>query len=167
MTSDPGSVARRMAEFEQLCRRQGMPMTVQRRAVLEAVLEREDHPTADQIFEVVQGRLPGVSRTTVYRVLDALVGLGVIARACHQGATTRFDAKTHRHHHLICEACRRVVDYEAPELDAVPLPEVAGVGFEIRDYSIQFMGLCAACRAGTPAEPDGPTRPAERQPSGQ
>jgi Fur family transcriptional regulator, peroxide stress response regulator len=52
----------------------------------------------------------------------------------------------------VCEACRRVVDYEAPGLDELPLPEPAEIGFEVRDYSIQFTGLCAACRraAGEP-----------------
>jgi Fur family transcriptional regulator, peroxide stress response regulator len=146
-------IAQRIAAFAEVCRRHGVPLTVQRRAVLEAVLERSDHPTADQVFDVVRARLPGISRTTVYRVLDTLVGLGMIGRAHHQGSVARFDAKTHRHHHLVCEACRRVVDYEAPGLDALPLPEPAATGFEIRDYSVQFTGLCAACRASAAKQP--------------
>lgn len=146
MESQPDPLGRRIAAFEEVCRRHGVPLTVQRRAVLEAVLERDDHPSAEQVFAVVRTRIPGISRTTVYRVLDALVGLGVIGRAHHQGSIARFDAKTHRHHHLVCEGCRRVVDYEAPGLDGLPLPEPAAIGFEVRDYSIQFTGLCAACR---------------------
>ena len=66
-------IAARLQEFEETCRRKGLPLTVQRRVILEAVLQRDDHPTADQIYEAVQERIPQLSRTTVYRVLDALL----------------------------------------------------------------------------------------------
>jgi Fur family peroxide stress response transcriptional regulator len=146
MNSTSAPIVDTMREFEELCRRRGMPMTVQRRVILEAVLTSDDHPTADDIYDRVRGRIPELSRTTVYRVLDTLVGLGVIGRAHHQGSAARFDAKTHRHHHLVCTSCRRMVDYEPPELNDLPLPELPS-GFEVRDYSIQFTGLCSECRA--------------------
>ena len=63
----------RLESFERLCRERGLSLTVQRRAVLEAVLDRGDHPTADQVYDEVKERLPGLSRTTVYRVLETLV----------------------------------------------------------------------------------------------
>src|SRR5512144_2336301 len=92
----------RVATLERVCRREGVPLTIQRRAVLEALLEHDDHPTADQILADVRGRLPGVSRTTVYRVLETLVGLGLAAKSCHPGSGARFDPETDRHHHLVC-----------------------------------------------------------------
>src|SRR6266567_7141121 len=74
---------KKITQFEELCRRQRLPKTIQRRVILEAVLDRKDHPTADQLFEDVRSRIPGVSRTTVYRALEALVQLGVVRRANH------------------------------------------------------------------------------------
>ena len=74
-------------------------MTVQRRAILETLAGHEDHPTADQVFEGVASRLPGLSRTTVYRVLETLVELGVIHKANHLGSAARYDPNTERHHH--------------------------------------------------------------------
>jgi len=140
--------------FEELFRRHCMPVTVQRRVILEAVLASDDHPTADEIHERIRDRIPEVSKATVYRVLDTLVGLGLIGRAHHPGSAARFDAKTHRHHHLVCTFCRRMVDYETPELSDLPLPAPAS-GFQVTDYSIQFMGLCPDCRAAARRE-DGP-----------
>ena len=142
----PNLIAERLREFETLCSRMGVPLTVQRRVVLETVLERDDHPTADQIIEVVKRRVPGVSRTTVYRVLDMLVNVGVIRRLHHPGPVARFDGKIRRHHHLICKKCNRVIDLENAKLDKLPLPNVRTEGFEIDDYSVQFIGTCAACR---------------------
>jgi Fur family peroxide stress response transcriptional regulator len=143
-------IQHRLEQFEALCRERGLPLTVQRRDVLKAVLERDDHPSADQIFESVKDRIPGLSRTTVYRVLDTLVGLGVIRRLHHPGAGARFDGKTHRHHHLVCRQCHRVIDVESKKLDDLRLPPNQRHGFEIEDYSVHFMGICQPCRENEP-----------------
>ena len=135
----------RIDEFEQLCRSRGMPLTVQRRMILEALLRREDHPTVDRIFEDVRKRVPGVSRTTVYRVLETLVKVGVARKVSHPQATARFETKTERHHHLVCLRCEKVVDLEDSSLNRVPLPDVRLHGFDIEDYSIYFRGLCSSC----------------------
>jgi Fur family peroxide stress response transcriptional regulator len=155
MDASSAAIAARMREFEELCRRQGTPVTVQRRVILEAVLASDDHPTADDIYDRICGRIPEISRTTVYRVLDTLVGLGMIGRAHHRGSAARFDAKIHRHHHLVCTSCRRVIDYETPELNELPLPEPPS-GFRVTDYSIQFIGLCPQCRAAAGGREDEP-----------
>jgi len=124
-------------------RGRGARLTVQRRVILEALRRRDDHPTADQILADVRGLLPGLSRTTVYRVLDALVRLGLARRVSQPGAGSRFDGRTHRHHHLTCLRCGRIIDYEDPRLDRLPLPRT---GLQVQDYSVQFVGVCAACR---------------------
>jgi Fur family peroxide stress response transcriptional regulator len=141
----------KLAEFEALCRSQGLPLTAQRRAVLRALAQRDDHPTADQLYEVVRHELPDISRTTVYRVLETLLRVGVIHRVSHPGSAVRFDAHTQRHHHLYCVSCGALTDLVMPELDSLPTPDTGRVGFEIRDYSVHFDGLCASCRAGVEA----------------
>jgi Fur family transcriptional regulator, peroxide stress response regulator len=123
-----------------------VPMTVQRRIVLEALARRDDHPTADQLLEDVREDFPSMSRSTVYRVLDTLVRIGLAVKTSHPGAAVRFDPTTERHHHLICLHCEKMVDLHEPELDALGLPDARRLGFEIRDYSIHFRGLCADCR---------------------
>jgi Fur family peroxide stress response transcriptional regulator len=135
----------KLDEFERLCRQQGLPMTVQRRAVLETLYGRHDHPTADQIYMDVSVRLPEVSRTTVYRVLETLVEVGAARKVSHPGAAARFEIHSHRHHHLVCMRCGRMVDLDDPRLDAIPLPKKGAQGFELEDYSIQFRGTCSDC----------------------
>jgi Fur family peroxide stress response transcriptional regulator len=139
-------IEQRLERFEALCRAEGLPLTVQRRDILKSVLERDDHPSADQIYGSVKDRLPGLSRTTVYRVLDTLVEAGVIRRLHHPGATARFDGKIDRHHHLICRRCQRVIDVESRTLDGLRLAASQRHGFEIEDYSVHFTGVCETCR---------------------
>jgi len=134
--------------FEALCREKGLALTVQRRAVLKDLAPRKDHPTADQVFESVGPQVPGLSRTTVYRVLDSLAKAGVIQEVGHLGTAMRYDPRVQRHHHLLCVECARVLDIEDPRLDALKAP--TGTGFEISDYSVYFKGRCPDCRKKRP-----------------
>jgi Fur family transcriptional regulator, peroxide stress response regulator len=138
----------RVAGFEAECRKRGLAVTVQRRTVFEALSARRDHPTADQVYDAVKGRIPGLSRTTVYRVLEALVDAGFARKVHHAGGVARFDPVTHRHHHLVCEACGRLVDLDDAAVPTLRLPEARGSGFRIKDYSVSFLGLCGACARG-------------------
>jgi Fur family transcriptional regulator, peroxide stress response regulator len=139
------AITDKMKNFEKLCKEQGVPLTVQRRAVLETLAGRLDHPTADQIFEDVTHRLPDLSRTTVYRVLETLVQLGVIHKAQHLGSAARYDPNTERHHHLTCLSCHKVMDMEDEILDQIQIPKSSSKDFEITDYSVHFKGYCADC----------------------
>ncbi len=143
-------IHQRLQQLEALCRQKGVPCTVQRRAVLEAVLASDEHPTAEQVIEAVRLRVPDVSRTTVYRILDMLSAWGLIRRIHHPGSAGRFDGKIHRHHHLICIRCGKVWDLEDSRLDRLRLPESQVRGFEIQDFSVHISGLCAECRRQPP-----------------
>jgi Fur family peroxide stress response transcriptional regulator len=138
--------AARVARFEAECRRRGLALTIQRRAVYEELAGRRDHPTADEVYDRLVARLPGLSRTTVYRVLETLVEAGFARRVQHAGTAVRFDPMTDRHHHLVCESCGRLADLEDARVPRVKVPDTRGKGFRIRDYSISFSGLCNNCR---------------------
>lgn len=135
----------RLSRSVDICREHGLAMTVQRRAILEELVSRRDHPSADQIFETVGERLPGLSRTTVYRVLEAFVRAGAARKVPHPDAVARFDPIFERHHHLLCEQCGRLFDLDDSEVRGFSPPRSLGT-FVVRDYSINFTGVCAGCR---------------------
>ncbi len=139
-------IAARLQEFEEKCRQKGLPVTMQRRVILEAVLQRDDHPTADQIYEAVQERVPQLSRTTVYRVLDKLSQLGAIRRVLLTGGTSRFDGMIRRHHHLVCTGCCKIIDIDDERLDQLSLPRRKMQGFKVEEFSVQVSGVCADCQ---------------------
>jgi Fur family transcriptional regulator, peroxide stress response regulator len=136
----------RLQQFERAHRDSGLPVTMQRAAVFEAVLEREDHPTADEVYAEVKTRLPRLSRMTVYRILNNFVLRGLMNKTCHPGSSARFDPKIHQHHHLVCLDCGGIIDLVEERLNKVVWPDVRRFGFEIEDYHIHFRGRCAACR---------------------
>jgi len=141
----PAEEQERIDRFFSAHRECGLPVTTQRRAVFEAIQERTDHPTAEQLYRAVRARLPQVSRMTVHRILGTFVSLGLVAKTCHPGSAARFDPKLHQHHHLVCLECGRIVDIEGPLLNGIRWPNVKAHKFEIEGYNIDFRGRCARC----------------------
>ncbi|OHB26082.1 MAG: hypothetical protein A2X84_07580 [Desulfuromonadaceae bacterium GWC2_58_13] len=137
----------KMQELTKACRINGLPVTPQRQAILEALAGRSDHPSADELFDEVRKQLKGISRTTVYRVLETLVRIGVVQRIGTEEARARFDADTRRHHHILCMGCGKLSDLKGIDIGEL-MPDSAEVaGFRIFNYSVQFTGLCAECLA--------------------
>jgi Fur family peroxide stress response transcriptional regulator len=132
------------------CQALGLPLTIQRRAILEVLLARDDHPTADAVAAALAERIAGISRATVYRTLETLVENGLLVRVSHHGAATRYDIRTDRHHHMVCDQCGAMTDFDEPRLDALRLPDLARAGFAVRDYSVEVRGLCRKCRRAPP-----------------
>lgn len=146
--------------LEDACRRSGIPVTVQRRVIFSALLERADHPTVDQIFAQVKDRIPGVSRTTVYRTLETLANIGLVRRTHHFAASARFDGNLEQHHHLVCTSCGKVIDFQDPSVTVSIPTDARRNGFMLLDYSVYFEGLCSACKRTTHAVKSHRAKPA-------
>ena len=119
-------------------RASGYKATPQRLAVLEA-LAAEQH----QSLEGIRGRCPGVGMVTVYRTLGLLSGLG-LARRLDLGSGPRYELAEDHHHHLVCEGCGKVTEFEHCPLD---LPGLSGASgdFRIRAHSLEVYGTCSEC----------------------
>ena len=136
----------RIESFRQLCRERKLVLTPQRRAILRAVLDLDDHPTADRVHAVLGRRRVRVSRATVFRTLESFARLGVITKACHPGISVRYDSRTDLHHHLVCLSCDRVIDISDGRLDTLPVPDTRRFGFVVSDFKVQLRGTCKECR---------------------
>ena len=132
--------------------------TVSRQAVLDLLRGKRGHWSAKDIHASLRGDGPGIGLMTVYRTLDLLERTGVVRRIALADGQARYELKptTKRghHHHLICTACGRIVDYSdfvSEESELVRKTEESLArkhGFRILDHNIEFLGLCAKCRNG-------------------
>lgn len=124
----------------------GLPMTTQRRALLEVLAGRLDHPTVDQLHAELTESLPEVSKTTVYRSLEVMEGIGLLQRVEHPGAAVRFDPNTEPHHHFVCTACGSLTDLPPAALKGAGELQVVGPdGGVVEEISVMVRGRCAAC----------------------
>jgi Fur family peroxide stress response transcriptional regulator len=149
-------VAARVDHLVERCRQAGMNVTPQRLAIYRALLETDDHPSPEALYERVRPGLPSLSLATIYKTLEALARLGLVGELPTTGNARRYDGNVDRHHHLVCVRCSRVSDYADPALDRIPPPSRLR-GFTAQHVSVHIHGLCAAC-AGAARPPSPPAR---------
>ncbi len=115
--------------------------TVQKTLILDTVRAMTTHPTADEVYDAVSARHPGIGRATVYRVLKSLAEEGLIRRVAVANAPDRFDLTLSRHAHCLCERCGRVFDFDLP----CPLPPADEKGFTPTEVNVMVTGICRDC----------------------
>ena len=101
--------------FERL-RAKGGRMTSQRRLILQTLDSVSDHPTAEDLFELVRQCDPSLNLSTVYRTLRWLEQEGLVStrRFDEDRRQERFDpGHPGEHYHFLCSNCKAVIEFEA------------------------------------------------------
>ena len=75
-----------------------LKVTPQRTAVLEALNNLNNHPTADNIKEYVVRNHPNIAVGTIYKTLDTFVEKGLVKRVKTEEDVMRYDAILDKHH---------------------------------------------------------------------
>jgi Fur family transcriptional regulator, ferric uptake regulator len=118
-------------------RGRGFKVTPQRLTVLRA-LAAEQH----QSLEEIRARCSEVGLVTIYRTLDLFSEIGALRRL-DLGDGPRYELAEDHHHHLICESCGDVSEFDECPLDLRLLKET---GFEVNSHSVEIYGRCTNCR---------------------
>ncbi|MBS2027127.1 MAG: transcriptional repressor [Deltaproteobacteria bacterium] len=145
MRMNETEVATRLERLAERCRDAGLAVTPQRLAIYRALLRSESHPDAEALYEAVRTEIPNLSLATVYKNLEALQQLGIIRELTPLHETARFDANLDHHHHLVCTACKAVLDLYDADLDGLQLPPTRLKGFKVSNIRVQVEGLCPEC----------------------
>jgi len=124
----------------------GLRSTPQREHVYRVLVQKRDHPTAEEVFIRVKRGTPDISMATVYNCLDALVKCGLVRLVVLDRGATRFCPNMREHCHFYCDSCDQVfdVDLTAQSITGIALPK----GFRADHYEIAVHGLCAQCAKG-------------------
>lgn len=132
----------------ELFHRKGLRVTPQRRAIFEALVQDDSHPTAEEIYQRVVPVMPDISRTTVYNTIHELVTLGELAEVEELSeAGTRYDTRTSKHHHLFCLLCKALVDVDR-RFKELELSTEERSGYQIVRQQVTFYGYCPNCHDG-------------------
>ena len=128
----------------------GVRFTPQRQAILEFLLSTECHPSAEEIYQHVKAKFPGVSLGTIYNTLNMLKQHGCILELSYGDLSSRFDGNPENHYHIVCLGCGKVEDFHRPLIDIDREVENKS-GFTVTGHRLEFYGLCPACQAGQSA----------------
>lgn len=139
------TVDRRIADFIAACRQHQLKVTPQRVAVYRELIQSEQHPTADMMFQAVRNEYPNMSFDTVNRTLLTFAGVGLVDVVEVFGGPKRFDPNIEDHHHLHCMACGQIIDFDHDNYTHLEVPAEIARRFTVISKRVVLKGLCAAC----------------------
>lgn len=131
--------------IDDLFQAHGVRLTAQRRIIWDFFTVHDRGCSIADAVAALQARKIG--QATVYRTVSLLIDVGLLRRVQATGGAAAYIAVLPGHRHpLICQECRRVVEFDACDLSV--LERLLGVqtGFTIRGHHLEVFGLCPACQ---------------------
>lgn len=122
----------------------GLRVTPQRFAVYSNLLERQDHPTAEQILNDLNQDAPTSSQATVYSSLQALQNVGLVREVLLEEGVCRYDANVLPHHHFRCKSCGAIEDIAWEKFQCIDLQQLRP-GLKVEEYEVTVHGQCDHC----------------------
>lgn len=137
-------------DLKEKLKQNGYKLTPQRQAVLEIIIEHNtEHLSSEEIYEYVRTKHPEIGLATVYRTLILLEKINLIYKHNFDDGFSRYELckqnEDHRHHHLICVKCGRVLEVKEDLLDNLEEQISKENKFKVIDHKVKFYGYCEYC----------------------
>ncbi len=126
-------------------RGRGYRLTPRRLSVVEVLDARGGHMTVEDILAAVQRKHPSTNKTTIYRTLELLHGLGVVVMTDLGGGHLEYELVGKRHHHLICEKCGQRIEVDDQFLEPLRQSLWDRYGFCTNLDHFALFGTCPSC----------------------
>ena len=122
-------------------------ITPQRLAVLKILAASEGHPSVDAIYQEVKALFPTTSLATVYKTVSLLKELNEVLELGFPDGSNRYDGyNPEPHPHAICMTCKKIMDPERMNIDALSEEMSRKTGYKIFHHRLDFFGLCPDCQ---------------------
>ena len=124
-----------------------LKITKQRRAVLNAFTECENHVSAEELYNLVTATEPKVGLATVYRTLALLTQSGLASELDFGDGQKRYEHKyMHSHHdHMICTECGKIIEFVNAEIEDMQDEICKKYKFKLIRHIHQLFGICKDC----------------------
>ena len=129
----PAGLAQKLADS-------GLRSTPQRELVYDVLLNKRDHPTADEVFARVKSGLPSISLATVYNCLETLVQCDLVRAVNFERSPTRYCPNLRPHAHFHDEQTGKTHDIDLPPELLEKVSAVLPVGYDAKSVEIIFRG---------------------------
>jgi Fur family transcriptional regulator, peroxide stress response regulator len=120
-----------------------LKVTPQRIAVLDAMINLNNHPSAENVIEFIKSNHPNIATGTVYKTLETFVEKGIINKITTDEDIMRYDAVLKKHHHLYCYESERIEDFFDEDLNSLIenyFKKKKIPNFKINDIKLQIIG---------------------------
>ena len=140
------SIQERLNDF---IRRKGLRRTAQRDIIVRAAFSKDEHFSAEELFDRARKLDAETSRATVYRTLSLLVEAELLREIDIGDNQTTYDPNflnRPSHNHLVCIDCGQVVEFEDSHLELLNDCVTRRLGFTPVRQSIKIEANCEQLR---------------------
>lgn len=130
-------------DFRSKLQEKGLKVTPQRVAIFDAIMQLDNHPTAEDITAFIKKDHPNISVGTVYKVLNTFVENNLLKKVKTEKDIMRYDPHLSNHHHLYCVETDRIEDFKDENLNqliADYFKKNKIKNFKIQDIKLQITG---------------------------
>jgi len=145
-----------MSHAVERLRRAGLKATGPRVILLTALEQNRSHPTAELLYESLQGEHPTLSLSTVYQTLDAFIRTGLCRRVSEAGNRLRVDGTPQDHDHAVCRTCGEIFDIDRGLLPRPAPPTQLPQDLMVTGLRVEYDVICEGCHAAAEAEQASP-----------
>ena len=118
-------------------------MTKNKQLIIDILTESGGHLTAEEVFLEAKKRSEKISLATVYNNLNALCEESAIRRMSSSDGKDRYDKAYMPHGHLVCEKCRKIIDFPSEGIADVVL---RNTGVRAESYDLNVYYVCDDCK---------------------
>ncbi|MTI85260.1 MAG: transcriptional repressor [Firmicutes bacterium] len=139
-----------IGNVEEKLRAKEYKLTPKRQHILRVLWEHKDeHLSAEEVYNLVKERVPDVGLATVYRSLDLFLDFDIIHGTDFGDGRKRYEfgsaPEKHRHHHLICTQCGTIIEVAEDLLEELEDRVGKKYKFKISDHELKIFGRCEEC----------------------
>ncbi len=128
------------ALFDKTLEKCSLKATKQREHIFSLIVDKRDHPTADEIFTRSRQTMPTISLATVYNCLDTLVESGLIRQVNFEREPSRYCPNLKPHAHFLCKETGLIYDIDLPTALIEHLKTHLPENFKADQIEINFNG---------------------------
>ena len=134
----------------------GLRSTPQREVIYSVLLNKRDHPTAEEVFARAKPEIPMISLATVYNCLETLVQCNLVRAVNFERGPTRYCPNLHPHAHFYDEQSGSTDDIDLPPGLIDQVSAILPPGFQAKSVEIIFRGSARPSKGpavDSPAQP--------------
>ena len=141
-----------MEDFKKKLNKGGYKITNQRKVIYDVLMKNiGEHLSPEEIFELVREVDSDIGIATVYRTTKLFEEVKILSKVLFNDGCARYEIvlsedDEHRHHHLLCSKCGKIVEVKIDHLNELEELIEKEYDFEIHNHSLKFYGLCSDCK---------------------
>ena len=144
-------VADGRAAFQSYLRDHNLPVTAQRLAIADVMLDGDAHLSVDDVTKALLAQGAAAGTATVYRTIDVLVRSGLVVERDFGEGFKRYEASRGmpHHEHLLCTLCGKVTEFRDERLERMTTLLAESHDYSRQHHRLVIHGLCGDCRRGS------------------